>query len=221
MEKIEKPIIFYHIMESLHCYICYEDGCYENENKQVVKDSMMIHWFCFQNMLVSSKTCHSCNAKQLLSIPERGTLTILENGEKIQYQVNQKGEKHGTWIQWYPTGQVKYRWTFVDGRETLYEAFYKNGNLEHRTHSLEGILHGLSEYWYENGQLLKQGNYLHGAQDGPYKQWYKNGKLKMTSHYIDNKKHGIHTSFDENGNVQSKMHFIHGRQTLVRDCTIV
>ena len=57
--------------------------------------------------------------------------------------INEKGERHGYWEEYYSNGQLWCKGNYVNGKQ-----------------------HGYWEDYYENGQLNFKGNYVNGKQHG-------------------------------------------------------
>jgi antitoxin component YwqK of YwqJK toxin-antitoxin module len=181
------------------CYICYEP---ETENNVYVKEpspcickgSNVIHTICFQNILKSSRICTICKTKYNLAyLPKRNGLELITkmeiNGNTIEYTINEKGEKHGT---------------------------YKIKNKEGRTISIHSyindIMEGPSIEYYENGQIKSVYKCRNNRIEGEYSEWYEDGTIMEESHYTNGLKHGECVKWNKEGAIRIgiTIHYIEG-----------
>jgi hypothetical protein len=124
--------------------------------------------------------------------PENGTLTILEDRDKIQRLVNElkpymktvKAGYEGETKGWMCHGKGK----FVFASGNIYERDWKDGRK-----------HGKGKFVFANGNVF-EGNYQYGRRTGIGKLVYANGDV-YEGHWNDVKKHGKGKYVYANGNI--------------------
>lgn len=115
----------------------------------------------------------------------------------------------GVWIEYYCSGKIKTRITFLNGRpegyawmyhengkiheEGLwrnnrwvgeYKLYYPNGQIQHAfLYTTAGKREGMQKYYYENGQLAVEGYFVNGKESGLFKEYHENGELKSERVY--------------------------------------
>ncbi len=121
----------------------------------------------------------------------------------------QDNRRVGVWIEYYCSGKVKTRITFLNGRPEgyawmyhengkiheeglwknsrwigAYKLYYPNGQVQHEfLYSANGKREGAQRYYYENGQLAVEGSFVNGKEAGLFKEYHENGELKSTREY--------------------------------------
>jgi len=141
------------------------------------------------------------------------TITYHENGSKYEdFEVNEKGEKDGTYLAYYTSGKMKekasYAMNIYNGVRTLY---YENGNIEiEEPYDKNGQLNGIYKSYYENGQLYIEKPYKDNAINGVLKAYYPSGKLKEEVYIVNNNENGPFTEYHENGQIQWKGTYLNG-----------
>lgn len=127
---------------------------------------------------------------------EISAIVMYKNNEVISKQsinrTNVQGEKQGTWMEFYPNGNVKT------------EANYSNGKLQ-----------GLYKLFNSRQELLQVGNYdadslVYASQimddfEEPFekREWYNNSILKFKGTYKDIVPIGVHRFYNEKGEIVS------------------
>jgi pimeloyl-ACP methyl ester carboxylesterase len=96
---------------------------------------------------------------------------------------------------YYPNGQIQMEGTYshfdnrikeeslwcnyrTNTKEGEFKEWYENGQIESKTHFLNGLRHGLLEYWYFNGQREAKLNYMNGQEQGKCTWWNADGSLQ-------------------------------------------
>ena len=87
--------------------------------------------------------------------------------KKLEYSVNEAGQKHGRYIEYYETGRQKVK------------AKYRNGLLE-----------GAYTIYYETGSVHIKATYRKGKLHGRYAEETPRGKVAVSGKYKDGKRHG-------------------------------
>ena len=134
-----------------------------------------------------------------------------EPESKVEEGDFKNSRKNGTWIKYYPNGNVHSEITFVNNRpngayKTYYEngvveeegvwknnrntghfeRHYENGELQQKFEFNEtGKREGRQEYFYENGQLMIEGDWNGGKENGEIKEYYANGDIKSIKVFND------------------------------------
>lgn len=125
-----------------------------------------------------------------------------------------KGLQNGTWLYYFNNGSKMAEVNFLNGdggnkgatgipkngRDGLFNSFYKNGNPEAINPYKSGKLNGLCTFYYENGKKRTVSNYKAGELDGLYNTYYENGNKNQVSNFKDGKLDGLANLFYENGN---------------------
>jgi hypothetical protein len=78
---------------------------------------------------------------------------------------------------------VEEKQRIADGKPTVKEEFYPNGELKRRTNYQSkddgGKKHGLNRTWWDNGQLMSEMTYKNGKEHGLIRLWDENGQLEL------------------------------------------
>lgn len=131
-----------------------------------------------------------------------------------------KGNSHGEWVYYYPSGEVSNRKTFEDGvLNGRYTEYFENGQLEFALDYVEGSAQGWSKIYNAQGKLLRQGTFHNDKMWGPWDEYFVDGSIetknflangsvtyKSTDFYFNGHKQFI-TYYDDNGEVIGSVHF--------------
>ena len=101
----------------------------------------------------------------------------------------------------YERGIAEEKQRLADGKPTVEELFYFNGNIK-RTSSYQpksdgGKLHGPYKEFFQNGQIKLEVNYINGNQEGLMVIYHESGLSNERSNYKKNKLHGLKETFYE------------------------
>ena len=157
-----------------------------------------------------------------------------EKGHKKEIgRFDHDGHRTGTWMRWYPGGQVEAKITYDGGKPVTFAAWHENGlRWEEglfdkgfkngkwcRWHSngqkeVESFFdHGVLDHefigWHENGQRQERGVYKHGIREGLWVQWHPNGQKRNEILFHDGKPDDWYKAWHENGQ-QSEQALFHG-----------
>jgi antitoxin component YwqK of YwqJK toxin-antitoxin module len=174
--------------DSYLCYICYdhekEDDLFATEPSPCTcKGSLVIHQKCLNNIIKTSRVCSICKTRYNINyLPQKDgkelVMEITNLGHRVEYTVNEHGEKHGTYT-------VKN----MDGQTILLHSY------------INGLMDGPFVEYYDNGQIKSICKCKNNKIDGEYCEWYRNGIIKEESIYKNGKKHGACVEWTMKGGV--------------------
>ena len=135
-----------------------------------------------------------------------------------------KGSQNGAWVYYFNNGAKMADVNFLNGngiisdssgipkngREGLFNSYYKNGNPETIQTLKSGKFDGVYNSFYENGNKKQVSNYKEGELDGVYNSFYENGKPKDVRNYTAGKLNGLYSFYDENGNKKEVSNYKEG-----------
>jgi antitoxin component YwqK of YwqJK toxin-antitoxin module len=126
-------------------------------------------------------------------------------------QINQythDGKKESIWEEYYENGQLESKGLYKDNIKTgIWEDYYTNGQLAGKGQFKNGKQDGIWEEYYENGKLSSKGLYKDGKYDGIWEYYYPNGQLSSKGLYKNGLRDGICEYYDENGQLLYKGSF--------------
>ena len=103
-----------------------------------------------------------------------------DNGKPFQeYTVDEEGQKHGTYRNWYDNGQIFEQCEYVNGH-----------------------YHGTRQRWHNNGQLWSQSEWVNGKRHGTYRDWHDNGQLYSQTEHVNGARHGIRYLWNNDGSLR-------------------
>lgn len=127
------------------------------------------------------------------------------------------GELNGTQLEWFPSGQIRERSSYIDGNYVgKHEFWHENGNRRMTTNFDEnGVRHGLYEYWNSAGHKVSEVNYEHGTIIGDRKEWSDFGDLESVQHYNNE---GDLVGFEEykGGRIHTKVEYTEKGQNVTK-----
>jgi antitoxin component YwqK of YwqJK toxin-antitoxin module len=123
-----------------------------------------------------------------------------------------RGEKTGTWEEWFADGQKKSRSQYRAGKaEGGYQEWYPNGRLRIRGDFRGGRREGLETAWYPDGTRLYSARYAAGQLEGEFFQWHPGGRLRLHCRFAKGRKHGPSRVWHLKGGLQELADYKHGR----------
>jgi len=134
-------------------------------------------------------------------------IEVKEDGILIESFTQKKsdGEKHGTYISYYPTGEKNEESKYENGKINGTQSFYhKNGKLAESAEYVNGEYVGKYKKHFESGELEQEGSYSTGAMNGEWKFYYQNGKIKEIVPFKNNEEFGAFKEYHENGNLKTE-----------------
>jgi antitoxin component YwqK of YwqJK toxin-antitoxin module len=116
--------------------------------------------------------------------------TVLITDTSLQLQNGKRYFKgktfNGTMEEYYPSGQLKLRQTFIDGQEEGFcETHYQTGKLDAMRYYHLGEKDSVHTGWWENGRLRFEYHFKAGKYAGDFKEWYETGQLLKHLEYED------------------------------------
>ena len=136
-----------------------------------------------------------------------------------------KGSQNGAWVYYFNNGAKMADVNFLNGngiisdssgipkngREGLFNSYYKNGNPETIQTLKSGKFDGVYNSFYENGKPKDVRNYTAGKLNGLYSFYDENGNKKEVSNYKSGEFDGLVTLFYENGNKKQVSNYKFGK----------
>lgn len=184
--------------DNILCYICYDyetpDSPYAtNPLPCICRGSIVIHTKCLKSSINNSRHCSICKTKYNIKyLPQKdGKELIIEKdftGRYVEYTVNDKGEKHGSYIVKNKYGHTVVMQTYINGSmEGPYVEYHSNGQIKSvckcRNNKIEG------EYceWSSNGDIIEESNYVNGVKHGESLKWEFEGYTRVARviNYVD------------------------------------
>ena len=190
--------------ESILCYICYENESKENPyasepNPCTCKGSIIIHTKCLENVIKTSRNCSICKSKYNLKyLPQKdGRELIIETseyGKRIEYTINERGEKYGSYIIKNSNGRTVLLHSYINGiMEGPYVEYYQNGQVKSVCKCRNNRIEGEFCEWDANGNVLEESIYKNGQKHGECIKWVREGwcRVAKTVNYIEGELDGV------------------------------
>jgi len=176
--------------DTIQCYICYENESKENPYLKephpcMCKGSILIHKQCLANVLKISKFCSICKTKYNLKyLPQKdGKEVIIEEssyGNTIEYTINERGEKNGTYIIKNSDGRTIILHSYINGiMEGPYIEYYQNGQIKSVCKCRNNRIEGEFCEWHQDGLILEESNYKNGKKHGECIKWVREGWCRV------------------------------------------
>ena len=107
--------------------------------------------------------------------------TYFKNSVQIEYEFNiLNGKRHGTFIEYYISGQQKRTANYKNGEfDGSYRTYYANGELKYESNYNSGVQFGETKSNYINGNIYRKFNLSNGEYEGEIKEFHKNGDIKF------------------------------------------
>ncbi|NVO31653.1 PD40 domain-containing protein [Hymenobacter lapidiphilus] len=115
--------------------------------------------------------------------------TLYPDGKPHVWKELLNGEASGTWLEWYPSGAIRYRAAWWQGKgHGTWEYFYPTGLRESAEVYEQDLLVGLASRYHPNGQLATEGSYLRGQRHGYVRTFAPDGTPLAALLYQDDKR---------------------------------
>lgn len=95
---------------------------------------------------------------------------------RAQACVTNNGSRHGPVAEWYPSGQLARRGSYLNGKQD-----------------------GMWDFWFDSGKKLQQGSFREGAPDGLWTYWHPLGAKAEEATFVGGKKNGPASLWDSDG----------------------
>lgn len=103
----------------------------------------------------------------------------------------------------------------VDGTRDIYEQFYSNKKLKHRSVAMAGNYVDHRVAYYPDGQLYYEYEFLMNKRHGMYVYHHPGGKISVKGIYEDGERTGIWERYREDGTMSSAGRYFEGRDDSV------
>ncbi len=168
----------------------------------------------------------------LISCKKSNWVTVKDDQGQLteKYQVNETGQKHGTYESYlngillekaeyqndklngkrqmfYKSGQLEIDENYINGQLTgTYKSYFEDGALSQEANYLNGMMEGLIKTYYPEGNLKEEVMMVANNENGPFKEFHKNGKLKWQGRYLNgDNEFGLLQEYNEGGELIKKM----------------
>jgi uncharacterized protein len=115
-----------------------------------------------------------------------------ELGQKISEGIiDEQGRKKGPWTDFYPTGEVRAKGTYLDNeRSGSWTYYYQKGGIEQKGRFEKDRLQGIWNWYYPNGNKWREESYFNGREDGMFVEYDLGGNILTKGDYIGGEKEG-------------------------------
>jgi len=97
-----------------------------------------------------------------------------------------------------------YSLTWVDGKKTHENLYFKNGNLKISTQKKNNKRHGPYKHYTKYGQIQWEGQYKNGKKTGKWKEFHPHGEVFSIGRFKKDKSVGFWRFYHENGQLAMK-----------------
>jgi len=211
----------------------YENGELNGELKVYTRFGFLFGTQIFKKGKLVEVSTYLPNKEKRETIPFKNksiTVTFYnELGQKIStIDLNEKGEKHGTVIYYYPCGSIQsnstYKNNLINGKSTKY---YINGRIKEVAHFVDGEYDGLFIDYYENDTIKSEGYFTNGDQVGAWFFYniigelttntiYDEGWITYSVAYFDNGEKKVE-EFYKNGFLNKEITYNHKKEIIAVD----
>ena len=136
---------------------------------------------------------------------------VIEEGDVLQ------GQRHGTWLTYYPDGKIQTITSYLNGKKQGPEIQIDNsGYITTKSPYVQGNLNGEFK-GYTRGRITDRRNYVDGKLHGLKQKYYPSGIIMEESTYVDGKIDGEARWYNQSGEVTIK--YVYKMGELVDDGT--
>ena len=123
------------------------------------------------------------------------------------------GRIQGTWTEWYPNGNKKSEWNYLDGkRNGTWVYSFENGETRLEENYREGKKEGVWKEYYQPGQILEQYTFSNNLKDGIVELWWEDGSKRGTDNYSKGKKNGLSERWFSDGDKMNEYVYENGKK---------
>lgn len=128
---------------------------------------------------------------------------------KVEEGMFKMGRKTGLWTKYYPSGSVKSKIKYVNGKsQGNFITYYQNGQIEEQGSWESKVYKGDFIRYYENGTVAQKKSFNEkGKTEGKVIYYYPNGQEELVFETINGRGKGKATRFWPNGDVKEKISF--------------
>jgi len=151
-----------------------------------------------------------------------GNMSKLEgysDNDKVEEGRYNNSRKTGTWIKYWPNGNIRSSIKYRNGR-TLgeYCTYFQNGKIEEKGTVNGGLLNGDYELYWPNGQLRQAKSFnASGSTEGKVTYFYANGNTEASFETKDGQETGGATWYFENGEKKKEIVFESGKSVSTKE----
>jgi antitoxin component YwqK of YwqJK toxin-antitoxin module len=179
------------------CYVCFEHESKNNpyaESPCICKGSIVIHKQCLETVIKTSRNCSICKIHYNLKyLPQKDGKELIikdahNNGEIIEYTINERGQKHGSYIIRARDGQMLECHSYINGiMEGPYIEYHSNGQIKSVCKCRNNILEGEYNEWDKDGNIIEESHYENGKKHGECIRWFRKGYMRVSKvlNYVD------------------------------------
>jgi len=115
-----------------------------------------------------------------------------ELGQKISEGIiDDQGIKRGSWIDFYPAGEIRAKGTYMNNQRSGSWTFYfRSGGVEQKGRFQRDRYQGLWTWYYPNGNVWREESYFNGREDGMFTEYEKNGSILTKGDFINGEREG-------------------------------
>jgi antitoxin component YwqK of YwqJK toxin-antitoxin module len=132
----------------------------------------------------------------------------------VEYYVDEKGLKQGTYKEWYCyydekalmvlKEECQYKDNLIEG---ISRVWTRERTLYSETNYIHGKKEGEQKYYNDNGKVTEIQEYKDNQKNGKMKVWNEDGELRLETNYKNNKRNGELKSWFSNGNLSHEHNY--------------
>lgn len=179
-------------MSNQICYVCMDTETESNPYAKeplpcICRGSIVIHEKCLQTVIQKSRICSICkNRFNLKYLPQKNgrelVIERLSDNYILEYTVNERGEKHGSYLLKRPDGSTETAHSYIDDiMDGPYCEYYPNGQIKIVCSCKNNRLQGYYTEWYPDGQIKEESYYKNGKKDGESIEWITDGYIRVSN----------------------------------------
>ena len=155
-----------------------DDISFYSTSKVIHSDYEFIVEYDELNWVFEPKDDKSCSEEPLKVNSNTKKTTYLGGNIEDEWEVNEKGERHGLYRRYHENGELQVELNFTNGIQNDSEiiSYHDDGSKARLVNRVNSSLNGEFFEWFKNGQLKKQGVY---NEEVPtiQKEWDENGTM--------------------------------------------
>jgi len=133
-------------------------------------------------------------------LPSQPRIEYFADGRERLVAERRDGVLHGTWTEWWPSGEKAVEGGHVEGaRSGPWVFFYESGAKMEEGLFVGGNREGQWASWHEEGTPVREVRYRDGHLEGLYTEWYSNGQVRCRGGFVEGRREGTWQFFDYEG----------------------